>query len=139
MAAPLKQQKVKQTSVCPLDLADETPELVACQERTQPMEGGSVGLCKGGGEGCGASWPAWVLRFATLDALQSKTVTALDVRRDSEPADQRVRVNDALDLKRESFMTTEGHLEIALALVKASFAPTNQPPTSSGTRRPPFS
>jgi hypothetical protein len=70
MTASLKQQKVEQTSVCPLNLADETPELVASQERTEPMEGGRVGLGKGRGQSSGSNRAAWVVRFAALDALE---------------------------------------------------------------------
>jgi hypothetical protein len=131
MTAPLKQQKVEQTSVCPLDLADETPELVASQDRTEPMEGGRAGLGKGRGQCSGSSWAAWVVRFASLDALKSKTVTAFDIGRDRKPADQGVGINDPLNLQGKSFMTAECHLEIALPLVKVSCAPTAQRPTSS--------
>jgi hypothetical protein len=90
MAATLKQQKVEQTSVCPLDLADETPELVASQERTEPVEGGRVGLGKGRGQCCCPSWAAWVVRFASFDPLKSKTVAAFDIGRDCEPPDESV-------------------------------------------------
>jgi hypothetical protein len=71
-------------------LADETPELVASQERTEPVEGGRAGLGKGRGQCSGSSRPAWVVRFASLDALKSKTVTAFDIGRDRKPAHQGV-------------------------------------------------
>ena len=90
MTASLKQQKVEQTSVGSLDLADETPELVASQERTEPVEWGGVGLGKGRGQCCSPSWAAWVVCFASLDALKSKTVAAFDIGRDCEPADEGV-------------------------------------------------
>jgi hypothetical protein len=86
----LKQQKVEQTSVGSLDLANQTPELVASQQRSQPVEWGGAGLGKGRGQCSGSSRPAWVVRFASLDALKSKTVAAFDIGRDCEPADEGV-------------------------------------------------
>lgn len=109
MTAPLKQKEIEQTSVCPLDLADETPELVASQERTKPVEGGRSGLGKGRGQCSGASRPAWVVRFASLDALKSQTVAAFDIGRDRKPADQGVGVHDSLNLQGKAFMTAQCH------------------------------
>ena len=79
MTAPLKQKEIEQTSVCPLDLADETPELVASQERTKPMERGRAGLGKGRGQCSGSSRAAWVVCFASFDALEPKAVAAFDI------------------------------------------------------------
>ena len=104
MTASLKQQKVEQTSVCPLNLADETPELVASQERTEPVEGGRAGLGKGRGQCSGSSRPAWVVRFASFDPLKSKTVTAFDIGRDCEPTNEGVRVHHSFNLQGEAFM-----------------------------------
>ena len=109
MTAPLKQKEVEQTTVCPLDLADETPELVASQERTEPVEGGGVGLGKGRGQCSGACRAAWVVCFAAFDALKPQAIPGLNIGRDCEPADEGVRVHHALHLQRESFMTTQGH------------------------------
>ena len=88
MTASLKQQKVEQTSVCPLNLSDETPELVASQERTKPVEGGGVGFGKGRGQSSGSSRAAWVVRFSSFDALEPKAVTAFDIGRHCKPAHQ---------------------------------------------------
>lgn len=79
MTASLKQKEIEQTSVCTLDLADETPELVACQERTKPVEGRGVGFGKGCGQCSGSNRAAWVSCFASLDALKPKAVAAFDI------------------------------------------------------------
>ena len=79
MTASLKQQKVEQTSVGSLDLADETPELVASQERTEPVEWGGVGLGKGRGQCCSPSWAAWVVCFASLDPLKPEAIPGLNI------------------------------------------------------------
>ncbi len=109
MTASLKQQKVEQTSVGSLDLADKTPELVASQERSEPVEGGGAGLGKGRGQCCSPSWAARVVRFATFDALKSKTVAAFDIGRDCEPTNERVRVDNSLNLQGKAFMPSECH------------------------------
>ncbi len=90
MTATLKQQKVEQTSVCPLDLANQTPELVASQQRSQPVEWGGVGFGKGRGQCCSPSWAAWVVSFATFDALKPEAIPGLNIGRDCEPADEGV-------------------------------------------------